>query len=65
MSEIINKHPTSDVAEVVRCCKCKNYEHMKQNNECFCMNTAGVLLRMTSAAGQYWQIQKIKAGEQE
>lgn len=31
----------------------------------FAMNTAGALLRMTFAAGQYWQIRKIEAGEQE
>ena len=41
MAEMIDKRPTSDVVEVVGCCKCKNYEHMKQNNECFCNEYGG------------------------
>ena len=40
VSGIMNA-PTADVAEVVRCKKCKNYELMKSGNYHFCNEFGG------------------------
>ena len=37
----IDKIPTADVSEVVRCKNCKNYELMKSNNTHFCNEFGG------------------------
>lgn len=64
MTERIDKTLTADIAEVVRCCKCKNYEHMKQSNECVCSEYGGRVTENDFCSRAVLAIPKGKDGEQ-
>lgn len=41
---LIEKQPTADVVEVVRCKDCKHYEHFTVNNKHFCNEYGGYVV---------------------
>lgn len=62
MIERIDKSLTADIAEVVRCYKCKNYEHM--NNEHYCGEYGGFITENDFCSRAVLAIPKGKEGEQ-